>query len=157
MILSRSFRLTNFCGMCAVVVLLGACSAPEVRLQEPENSAQVVAPIEPETIAADFLSTGFYTRGQASRGERRFQQLCADCHRTVEITRGWFGGNSHQTAGDLLLVMSMTMPDGSPGSLSSEEYADILAFLLRLNDYPAGEEELPTDFAALQNIPIPAR
>ncbi len=52
--------------------------------------------------------------------------------------------------------MSMTMPEGSPGSLSSEEYADILAFLLRLNDYPAGEEELPADFAVLENIPIPA-
>jgi hypothetical protein len=157
MTLSRSFRLISFGGMCTVVLHLGACSTPAVRPQESPVSVQAAATVEPEIIAPDTLSNGFYTRGQASRGERRFQQLCADCHRTVEITRGWFGGTSHKTASDLLLVMSMTMPDSSPGSLSSEEYTDILAFLLRLNDYPAGEEELPTDLAALENIPIPAR
>jgi len=82
--------------------------------------------------------------------------MCADCHRTVEITRSWFSGTVHRTAGDLLTVMSTTMPEMNPGALSPDQYADILAFLLRLNDYPAGEEELPADPAVLGNVPIPA-
>ena len=145
------------CAICTAVAHLGGCSTSAVGLQEPSTSAQVAAAVEPQADAPGFVANGLYTQGQASRGERRFQQLCADCHRTIEITRSWFAGTIHQTAGDLLLIMSMTMPEGSPGSLSSEEYADILAYLLRLNDYPAGEEELPTDFALLETIPIPAR
>lgn len=102
------------------------------------------------------MSSGYFTPGQASRGERRFQQLCADCHRTVEITRSWFAGTAHRTAADLLTVMSTTMPESSPGSLGPDQYADILAFLLRLNNYPGGDVELPADLTVLGNIPIPA-
>lgn len=146
----RSFRWIIVCA--AGVTHLAACSTSAVGQQEPPTTVQVAAAGEPEPAA---LSEGLYTQGQASRGERRFQQLCADCHRDAEITQSWFGGTTHQTASDLLLVMSMTMPETSPGSLSDEDYADILAYLLRLNDYPAGEEELPPDFAVLGNIRIP--
>ncbi len=99
--------------------------------------------------------SSFFTAAQASRGERRFDQLCADCHRTVEITRSWFSGRVHQTAGDLMNVMSMTMPESNPGGLSADQYADILAFLLRMNNYPEGDEELPADPALLARVPIP--
>ena len=155
MTLSRSFRLISFGGMCTVVLHLGACSTPAVRPQESPVSVQAAATVEPEIIAPDTLSNGFYTRGQASRGERRFQQLCLECHRTNEITRIWFRGAIYETAGDLMNVISTTMPEGNPGSLSSREYVDILAFLLRLNDYPAGEEELPSDSSLLENVRIP--
>jgi hypothetical protein len=68
--------------------------------------------------------------------------------------RSWFRGTVHETAGDLLAVISTTMPEGNPGVLSSKEYADILAFMLRLNDYPAGEEELPADLSLLETVRI---
>ena len=82
--------------------------------------------------------------------------MCATCHRTNEITRSWFRGTVHETAGDLLAVISTTMPEGNPGVLSPKEYADILAFMLRLNDYPAGEEELPADLSLLETVRISA-
>lgn len=129
----------------------GACV---VATQLPVGPALAQEP-EVTSPADSSVSVGFFTRGQASRGERRFQQLCEACHRTNEITRGWFGGILYQTAGDLLNTISMTMPDGNPGSLSPEEYVEILAFLLRLNDYPTGEEELPADLSQLERIGIP--
>ncbi len=52
-------------------------------------------------------------------------------------------------------VMSMTMPESNPGGLSADQYADILAFLLRMNNYPEGDEELPADPALLARVPIP--
>lgn len=125
---------------CLLAAQLGACAA-------------TTGGAEP---AAAVVPSGFFTAAQASRGERRFNQLCTDCHRSAEITRSWFSGAVHQTAGDLFTVMSMTMPDSNPGGLSPEQYADILAFLLRMNDYPEGEAELPADPAVLANVPIPA-
>ena len=143
-------------GICLLTIQLG-CSVPVVNLQGPGDSAQTVRSEEPvmNPSASASTQTGFFTRGQASRGERRFQQLCLECHRTNEITRIWFRGAIYETAGDLMNVISTTMPEGNPGSLSSREYVDILAFLLRLNDYPAGEEELPSDSSLLENVRIP--
>lgn len=144
--------LGRLIGACACATQLGACAAPTAG---SVDAAVAVAEPAPMTLGAGSASSGFFTPAQASRGERRFQQLCADCHRTVEITRSWFSGTVHRTAGDLLTVMSATMPETRPGSLSLDEYADILAFLLRLNDYPVGDEELPADPSVLVNIPIP--
>jgi S-disulfanyl-L-cysteine oxidoreductase SoxD len=44
------------------------------------------------------------------------------------------------------------MPADRPGQLSREQNADILAFLLSSNGFPAGQKELPTDAPALQKI-----
>ena len=47
------------------------------------------------------------------------------------------------------------MPPEQPGGLLPSNYADILAFILRANDYPAGATELPGDEEALAEITIP--
>ena len=143
-------------GAYVIAVQLGACAAvwsgPAAASQDAPAAND--AP-EPDKIVMPVELRGLYTSAQAARGERRFAQLCADCHRTVEITRSWFSGNVHQTAGELFVIMSMTMPDSSPGSLDDDDYADILAYLLQLNGYPAGDEELPSDPSLLASIPIP--
>ena len=100
---------------------------------------------------------GVFTAGQASRGERRFQQACAVCHRSSD-----FAGNRfrvswiNQTVFDLYDLIANTMPDGNPGSLSLEEYVDIVAFFLEVNEYRAGETELPFEASALRGIRIEA-
>jgi len=57
-----------------------------------------------------------------------------------------------QTADDLFEKMQTSMPADRPGQLSREQNADILAFLLSSNGFPAGQKELPPDAAALQKI-----
>ena len=42
-----------------------------------------------------------------------------------------------------------TMPDDNPGGLPAQTYADIVAYMLELNDFPAGDSELPTSMDAL--------
>ena len=44
------------------------------------------------------------------------------------------------------------MPADNPGSMTGEENADILAFILKFDGFPAGAKELPADAAALQKI-----
>ena len=51
-------------------------------------------------------------------------------------------------------VVSTLMPEGDPGSLSPEEYVTVLAYFLRLNEYPAGDEPLPADVFALRTVRI---
>jgi hypothetical protein len=46
------------------------------------------------------------------------------------------------------------MPKNEPGSLQPNEYADLVAYLLRMNDMPGGSEELPADSVALKKIRI---
>jgi hypothetical protein len=49
------------------------------------------------------------------------------------------------------------MPDDDPGGLERRAYADVMAYLLRMNGYPAGAAELPADDAALRRIRIEVR
>ena len=41
-----------------------------------------------------------------------------------------------------------------PGSLSPDQYADVLAFMLEKNKFPAGKTELPADLDGLKTIRI---
>jgi hypothetical protein len=59
-----------------------------------------------------------------------------------------------QTVDDLYGFISTAMPDANPGSLTAEQYADVVAYLLSLNGYPAGESELPTDRDLLRGLRI---
>ena len=141
-------------------LIVGACtSAP----QPSAGTAPVGIP--PELVASSpsgsSVLDGVFTSGQASRGEQRFRQVCAACHSTNEFRGGrfrirWVG----QTAGDIFELVSTMMPEGDPGSLSQEDYANLLAYFLSLNGYPAGEEPLPADVSTLRNVRIeeaPAR
>jgi S-disulfanyl-L-cysteine oxidoreductase SoxD len=96
-----------------------------------------------------------YSVAQAERGEARFKISCSSCH-----TPGSFGGGSFaerwdgQTMAEVFDFVSNAMPENDPGGLKKEEYADVLAFILRLNAYPAGNDELPIDSDALKKLGI---
>ena len=47
-----------------------------------------------------------------------------------------------------------TMPEDNPGSLQPQEYADILAYFLSINGYPAGQAELKGDDAAIGAVKV---
>ena len=67
-----------------------------------------------------------------------------------EFLQTWNG----RTAGDLFELIRETMPSEDPGSLARREYADILAYLLGANQFPAGEKELVSELAPLKEIRI---
>ncbi len=88
---------------------------------------------------------GVYTVGQARRGRRIFRDECGSCHKVDEFDSGY------ATAFDLFSSRD-TMPESDPGVLSEQAYVDLVAYILRSSDKPAGEEELPTDAEALKRI-----
>ena len=111
-------------------------------------------------------SEGVYTKQQAARGQALYAEECAKCH--AENLSG--GDDSPELAGAgfmarwkgkkvsaLFTVISRTMPTDDPGHLSTRQTADVTAFILSSNGFPAGPDELPTNSAALDNIAIEAQ
>jgi mono/diheme cytochrome c family protein len=94
---------------------------------------------------------GVYTDEQAARGEVLYQKECASCH--LDNLRGdglapgliadaftyrWQDG----PLSDLFIVLKATMPESRPASLTDQEYLDVVAYLLKKNEYPSGQREL---------------
>lgn len=67
-----------------------------------------------------------------------------------EFLHKWTG----KTVGDLFERTRKTMPSDDPGGLSTRQYSDILAYILSVNEFPAGQKDLDRDAAALQEIRI---
>jgi mono/diheme cytochrome c family protein len=94
---------------------------------------------------------GVYTEEQAARGSTGFTAHCANCHGAD------LGGTGEAPAlagppflsdfdglslGELFDRIRTTMPQDNPASLTRDQVADILAFLLKANGLPSGAKEL---------------
>ena len=108
---------------------------------------------------------GVFTADQATRGQARYKQLCASCHGDMleggesspPLAGGEFLSNWNTlSVGDLFDRTRSTMPQNKPGSLSREANAEILAYLLSANQFPAGKEALPQASEVLREIRIEA-
>jgi hypothetical protein len=58
----------------------------------------------------------------------------------------------NKSLGELFDRMKTSMPPDNPDGLSMETYRDLTAFILRANNYPAGDAELPTETDLLNGI-----
>jgi hypothetical protein len=54
--------------------------------------------------------------------------------------------------GEMLDRTRQTMPDDNPGTMSRQQIADVLTYVLSVNKFPAGESELPTQAELLNQI-----
>jgi mono/diheme cytochrome c family protein len=101
---------------------------------------------------------GVYNAAQATRGKDLYAGMCKSCHTAASHTgvafrKSWDG----RSLSELFGYISTKMPKNEPGSLAPEEYADVLAYLLKLNEMPEGAVELPPDTTVLGAIRIDAR
>lgn len=99
------------------------------------------------------VKAGVYTAAQADRGEKLFQSQCASCHAPNRFTDDLFYTSfAGKPLWEMYDVISDTMPEDNPGSLKPQEYADVITYLLKLNDFPAGPDELPATKLVLSAI-----
>jgi mono/diheme cytochrome c family protein len=107
--------------------------------------------------------SGVYSMEQASRGQDVYLGQCRSCHvpdahASAAFQSVWNG----RPLAELYAYLRERMPKSEPGTLSDQEYADVLSYLLRLNRMPPGDAELPADAEAMKQIrfeanPIPVR
>jgi mono/diheme cytochrome c family protein len=109
---------------------------------------------------------GVYTEEQAKRGEPLYTATCASCHGPDlsggEMAPGLTGGEFRSdwdglSVGDLFERTRVSMPQNNPGSLSRQQYADILAFVFSKGGFPVGKTELSTKGEMLSQIQFVAK
>lgn len=99
--------------------------------------------------------SGVYSAEQADRGQLVYSGMCKNCHTAESHTGAVFTAKwSGKPLVDLYYYITEQMPKNAPGSLSEEEYADVLAYVLKMNRMPAGSDELPMNPEALKTIRI---
>jgi len=95
------------------------------------------------------LHDGLYTAEQASRGKDSYMTSCASCHavdlRGTSNSPGLVGVGflflwENRPLSELFEKMRKDMPTNRPGSLPTNTYLDLLAFILQQNGYPESEE-----------------
>ena len=118
----------------------------------PTSTAPVAAGLPPGARNAEAGAAPQYTAAQAAAGKTAFDADCAVCHGNTlrngtmgpplagEAFRAMWAGRSVRELYD----SAKTMPPASPGSLPDATYANLVAYILQMNDYAAGETAFTT-------------
>ena len=106
-----------------------------------------------------------FDRAQVAHGKSVYAGSCAKCHGAqlqgvnAPALRGPAfapAANAHLTIGGVFGYMATNMPADRPGKLKSEDYADLMAFLLNSNGYSAGTTKMTADSAKASSTPLNA-
>ena len=133
-------------GACAIVCAILAAMAASLGAQ-----------------ASKSVWNGVYSEAQATRGKTLYVNSCAACHQEglqgADLAPALKGDEfllrwSDRSMFEFVDRVATTMPQDTPGSLNPQENADIVAYVLQVNRFPAGQDELPSDAAAQKAIAI---
>lgn len=113
-----------------------------------------------QTPGVQTVWDGVYTDGQAMRGARVYVAQCLRCHgdtllggEAPALTGPLFAGNwEGASLVELFDRIRTTMPQESPGSLSRQDTADVIAHMLKIGKFPASDAPLGSDSASLSQI-----
>ena len=107
---------------------------------------------------------GLYTSTQAELGASLYEDQCYSCHGDLAafvpemaalladhtFRNRWTG----RSLGELFTLIREEMPQDAPGTLSAEETANLLAYIMRGNRFPVGDGPLSDDPEQLHQIPF---
>ncbi len=109
---------------------------------------------------------GIYTAEQAKRGEMVYSDVCSPCHGPdlggTDLAPALSGADFAMNWNDMKLAdlfdrVSQTMPLSAPGSLSAQQYADVIGFIMQKSGAPAGTTEIPTKKEGLTTVKFAAK
>ena len=113
---------------------------------------------------AQALSSPTITKKQADSGKALYDQQCTACHGT-SLDNGEFGpplsgeeflqkwGN--QKVDDVFDLITRTMPQSAPGSLTADQVTNLLAYILQKNAVYVSDTPLPSEPAQLAKMVMP--
>jgi mono/diheme cytochrome c family protein len=120
------------------------------------------APIALHAAQSQTTKDGVYSDAQAKRGEALYGQQCVSCHSADLSGSGapplagtdFLGSWDKMPVADLVDKIATSMPSSSPGSLSRVQASDLVAFILKSNNFPSGTADLGSDASTLKTINI---
>jgi mono/diheme cytochrome c family protein len=132
---------------------------PMFALRMPRNA---VAP-RPSHATDRTVWDSVYSVPQAARGDSLYTRSCARCHQaslggadeSPALTGGGFLGNwNGLPLSDLQTRIRTTMPTDSVGIYDRQLVTDVIAYVLKMNSFPAGAADLPIDTEPLRQITL---
>jgi mono/diheme cytochrome c family protein len=132
----------------SLCILVGLCSCSSAA---PGNTTS------PATTTSTANGTTFGSL--ADSGKNVFAAKCSSCHgtngeggRAPAVIGSGASLGKYQSASQLLSKISTTMPANSPGSLSHQDYLNVLSYLLVQNNYVSNNTEF--NESQLGGIPL---
>jgi cytochrome c len=151
----------------AAVVGAGIAALVTVSVEPHVTAAGTRPPAVQASGGTRSVMDGVYTGEQAARGRAQYRTRCVLCHldngqdhqaapfipgESLEregepeappvageaFLKKWTG----RTVRELFEITATTMPLSDGGSLSPQQYADVVAYLFELNEFPTGKQEL---------------
>ena len=171
MIEKLSQQASRFRGMTRSASCRKAVLAASIALTAALTILQIAA-APPVSVSARFpLAQGsvwdsVYSLAQAGRGESTFRASCASCHGDslagINDAPALTGVNFHKTwdgnaLNSLFNRIKNDMPSDNPGTLEKPQVAELVAFVLKFNGYPAGKNDLPAAAESLSQIRLTAK
>jgi mono/diheme cytochrome c family protein len=144
----------------AIVLIVAVSRAP--RDGTWMSGARAVMAAQGAPPVARTVWSGVYTEEQAARGKAIYDASCGSCHGPElagadgpalagnDFLRNWLEDNLNS----LFVKVHRRMPADAPGSLSERETVDVVSYLLRANEFPAGSHELAPDERMLSAIRV---
>jgi polar amino acid transport system substrate-binding protein len=156
------------------MIVLHTVAAPIVATDCSKDAAadpQSAAPASPVTRVSLPAPPALYTKAQAEQGKQIFAIKCVACHgvdlqgTAAPSVAGSDFLNTAQHNGWTLSVIryivSELMPLNSPASLSPQDAASVMAYLLASDCYPPGGKPFPASdrpaFAKIKLGPVPGK
>ena len=144
--------------------VIGVTGVLTVVLTAMQLAAMPAAPVHARhPLGPGSVWDSVYTIEQAGRGETTFRATCANCHGDSlagindappltgpQFLKTWTGN----ALSSMFNRISNDMPSDNPGSLTKPQVAELVAFVLKYNGYPAGTSLLPAAPESLSQIKI---
>ena len=96
-----------------------------------------------------------------------YDDYCAACHglrleggSSVPLSGATFQArwvDSGRTVDEFYYIVRTLMPNDRPASLSKQQYIDIVSYVLKINGYHAGPQELLPDASVLKGMMLRSR
>jgi cytochrome c5 len=161
-----SFGIVALALMCAAAQSIASLEAKQEAPRQGSEQARAIA-------KADTGVGHYFTDVQARRGERLYNRHCGYCHVMDGAPRPTISGIQGPALSPRLLQRAVEgvsrypsvyylfrrldyMPVDDTQSVSPQQKADILAYMLEQNGLLAGDNELRPDYAAMRAMPLPA-
>ncbi len=102
-----------------------------------------------------------YTAAQATAGATVYATNCAICHGAdlkggagpALLGQAFANASGNTSLGAIFSMAAQQMPAGNPGSLTHDQYTQVMAYILNKNGYPAGG--MPLDYTASLTSTVP--
>ena len=144
---------------CTYVIRAAGTGAP--RCEVPERSPDrgwSRGSSDPRSDQEQTVKAGIYSKEQAERGKAVYDKICVACHTFKPSEKSKdnpdLGGDAfltkwdQKTVHELATVIYTTMPNDGSAVITEEQTADVIAFILQQNNFPAGSAAFKWDASA---------